>query len=109
MQEARGLLKALNFDGEWGKRSALVLHALLGLLPDEPWSQAANPTPRTVELLPQRCRHEHQEHLIDIPGQLHAYAAAPAEAALREVSDERRTPPEWPSAVAAERERSCPP
>lgn len=52
VQQARKLLKAFNFDDQrCNERSALVLRALLGLLPDGPWSQATNSTLRTVEIM----------------------------------------------------------
>lgn len=52
VEEARRVLRALNFDAERSnERSALVLLALLGLTPDVPWSAATNPMLRTVEIL----------------------------------------------------------
>jgi hypothetical protein len=50
--EAGRALALLNFDRErTNERSALVLLALLGLLPSSPWSKAGNPRLRTVELM----------------------------------------------------------
>jgi BsuBI/PstI restriction endonuclease domain/BsuBI/PstI restriction endonuclease HTH domain len=44
IQEARDLLEAFGMDAERSnERSALVLLALLGLRPNDPWSAAANP------------------------------------------------------------------
>ena len=52
IQEARRVLKQLNFDDERSnERSALVLLALLGLSPDTAWTDATNPRLRTVEIM----------------------------------------------------------
>src|SRR6266540_5414259 len=52
IQEARVVLRGLNFDPErCNERSALVLLALLDLTPNKPWSAATNPMVRTVEIL----------------------------------------------------------
>ncbi|ROT27232.1 BsuBI/PstI family type II restriction endonuclease [Micromonospora sp. HM5-17] len=52
VQQARQLLGRLNFDAERSnERSALVLRALLNLLPDQPWEAAQNPMLRTVEIM----------------------------------------------------------
>ncbi len=50
--EAQQALTLLRFDREQtNERSALVLLALLELLPDSPWSAVRNPSLRTVELM----------------------------------------------------------
>jgi len=52
VEQARELLKALNFDAERSnERSGLVLRTLAQLKPNEPWDQAANPMLRTVEIM----------------------------------------------------------
>jgi adenine-specific DNA-methyltransferase len=52
VQEARDLLRALNFDAERSnERSALVLLALLKLRPNQPWAEASSPLLRTVEIM----------------------------------------------------------
>jgi type II restriction enzyme len=50
--EAQTVLGLLNFDRErCNERSALILLALLDLPPDRPWSEAATPMLRTVEIM----------------------------------------------------------
>lgn len=50
--EAGDFLGALNFDAErCNQRSSLVLLALLDLVPDRDWSQAADPSLRTVAII----------------------------------------------------------
>lgn len=50
--EARTVLRVLDFDRERSnERSAMVLLALLGLTPEMPWSEAASPLLRTVEIM----------------------------------------------------------
>lgn len=50
--EAQDVLRLLNFDRQrYNERSALVLLALLDLPPDRPWSEAATPILRTVEIM----------------------------------------------------------
>ena len=52
VEEAQSALRALNFDAERSnERSALVLLALLSLVPGKPWGDAANPMLRTVEIM----------------------------------------------------------
>jgi adenine-specific DNA-methyltransferase len=61
--EARGLLKALNFDAERSnERSALVLRALLGLEPGESWSESRTPSLRTVEIMDFLRRHYSRDY-----------------------------------------------
>jgi len=50
--EAQEVLQALNFDRKrYNERSALVLLALLDLPPDRSWSEASNPSLRTVQIM----------------------------------------------------------
>ncbi len=52
MESASELLEALGFDRErQNDRSALVLLALLNLAPGDEWSDATNPTMRTVDVM----------------------------------------------------------
>ncbi|WP_406201527.1 restriction endonuclease [Kitasatospora sp. NBC_01560] len=52
IEEARNILRALNFDSErCNERSALVLLALLDLSPGQVWGEAQNPMVRTVSLM----------------------------------------------------------
>lgn len=52
IEEARSVLRSLNFDRErCNERSALVLLALLDLLPDRPWAEATSPMLRTVQIM----------------------------------------------------------
>jgi hypothetical protein len=52
VRKARSVLSHLNFDAQRAnERSALVLLALLGLTPGQPWAEAANPSLRTVEIM----------------------------------------------------------
>lgn len=52
LEEARQLLRGLNFDAERSnERSALVLLALLDLTPTRSWSEARDPQLRTVEMM----------------------------------------------------------
>ncbi|MBX6389364.1 MAG: Eco57I restriction-modification methylase domain-containing protein, partial [Frankia sp.] len=52
VEAARLLLKVLGFDNERSnERSALVLRALLGLRPEQPWAEASSPLLRTVEIM----------------------------------------------------------
>lgn len=52
VEEARDVLRALNFDAERSNaRSALALLALARLRPDQRWSDAGNPMLRTVEIM----------------------------------------------------------
>jgi adenine-specific DNA-methyltransferase len=59
VEEARALLRRLNFDAARSNdRSALTLLALLGLSPDMPWSEATNDMYRVVDLM-QRMRDDY--------------------------------------------------
>ncbi|MXZ99432.1 MAG: hypothetical protein F4076_11405 [Acidimicrobiaceae bacterium] len=50
--ECRWLLRNMGFDRErYNERSALVLMALLGLKPDDPWAGSGAPPLRTVEIM----------------------------------------------------------